>query len=1215
MANTAERLVTFRDLLGRTSAQSHGMLEGVLGLINVHILEMEDVLFHHNSAVMMPENPGGKSSADGTDDDAEDAGDTEVSQAQAAMSGLKALALVFRELGFDERKKIIIAAHTDTSGDVTYNFTLSEMRAQNVMYLLTGDKDNWTEVSYGKQKVEDYQQILTWVFKTRRWPCNPQGIDDAWGPNTEHATENFINYYNTQYARPKGATELDQFALMRRVRNDGQRRWPEELWGAVFELYGEEIAKTLSMPRAGFDTLRETMAAPAGGKFLYEDKPYVACGESFPIDDAEKDNYRSQSNRRVEILFFNENEALREEDFVCPADHGRTHTEEECPLWNAWHFLPAYIDPNDLNAIAYHLTFRYYDRVLKAAADVPMGLTIHAYVGADEIPSRQSYSDGVFTVVVQFPTAARSKADANKVRFEFRTANQWIFTENDGATPQIVTRAPDQITALTPLERWHYYDLPTEWSSTNWRGMVNDTINDFAEHMKTRTTAGAPIIINLDDIVLIAANGSQIVTDRAGTADGKNAAGVIPPLSVTDNPNANPPQFASRVRILFVDSADNRLKVHYPTSSGTDEAQHTSSLIRFQSNAAGNAVNCIKDPPGGTRVVVFCHEFYDVTSKRTIHTDAAFDPARGHLLGARRAVLSDPDVHYKKSIVQTDTTPVVHNPIIGDFDVHYLHGGGCDGTNLISYLVVYWCAYVTLDTNPTNGPAGGNTEAPTQAEIAKFLSTGMMNCIKHWNKKEYEFIDNAGAATHIVRPSFLFEGNEAFKFAPPNPAVNYPLEVQGGNLVSPAQSSAEFATALQHARGGRPKSVVFITEEGKGSWMQSFRSANVPFTMMSLRMKTCQDDPGRFPANTLPSGAGFPFAEFGDPEQYGVLAMAHEIGHATGQVDDYTEDLRYAGHAYDCPSFGQFGMLANGSWLKDNNGDHDNTNFHQRTQGSDPYVPRHDDKTMMDKNGPIRMRHVWRFARWLNQGGPSAGSPATPLRGFLNDVQFKVHAPHPEPALEYFRADADPVNPWTCGTSARLTVLAGPPLRTMNAYLWRTLDETRRSRRATGADAGQDVDFKAILAVRPLLSMSFVDVGANAWTRGDINDYLSVFTGYFTQVQNLLYDKFMLSGGGGDLDPTLIHFLPGFDIYPSGGAPPHNHYNYRVVVRRDNSAFNRAGDTLTLGVSNALLRELFNYLFNKPAASAAFATADFAWIRTWFSGADVANAAFNVVEI
>jgi hypothetical protein len=185
----------------------------------------------------------------------------------------------------------------------------------------------------------------------------------------------------------------------------------------------------------------------------------------------------------------------------------------------------------------------------------------------------------------------------------------------------------------------------------------------------------------------------------------------------------------------------------------------------------------------------------------------------------------------------------------------------------------------------------------------------------------------------------------------------------------------------------------------------------------------------------------------------------------------------------------------------------------------------------------------------------------------------------------------------------------------MNAYLYRVLDETRRGKRATGASVGQDVDFKAILVVRPLLSVSFVNVGANAWTAGDRSDWLSDMYGYFTQVRNLLFDKYMLSGGGGDLDPTLIHFLPGFDMYASGGAPTHTHFNYRVVIRRDNTAFSRAGDIITIGNTNALMRELFYYLFNKPAGSAGFAIADFGWLRTWFSGAGAANAAFNVVEL
>ncbi len=50
---------------GKSSALTSKKNEIILKLVKMHILEMEDVLFHLNSAVMMPENPQGKSSAHG----------------------------------------------------------------------------------------------------------------------------------------------------------------------------------------------------------------------------------------------------------------------------------------------------------------------------------------------------------------------------------------------------------------------------------------------------------------------------------------------------------------------------------------------------------------------------------------------------------------------------------------------------------------------------------------------------------------------------------------------------------------------------------------------------------------------------------------------------------------------------------------------------------------------------------------------------------------------------------------------------------------------------------------------------------------------------------------------------------------------------------------------------------------------------------------------
>ena len=104
---------------------------------------MEDVLFHLDSAVMMPENPAGKSSTQGTNDDAPGSRGQEAQQKQSAVSGIKALALVLKEFDLDNDKRLVIAGHTDTSGKPEYNFELAEARALNVLYLLTIDRENW----------------------------------------------------------------------------------------------------------------------------------------------------------------------------------------------------------------------------------------------------------------------------------------------------------------------------------------------------------------------------------------------------------------------------------------------------------------------------------------------------------------------------------------------------------------------------------------------------------------------------------------------------------------------------------------------------------------------------------------------------------------------------------------------------------------------------------------------------------------------------------------------------------------------------------------------------------------------------------------------------------------------------------------------------------------------------------------------------------------
>jgi hypothetical protein len=479
----------------------------------------------------------------------------------------------------------------------------------------------------------------------------------------------------------------------------------------------------------------------------------------------------------------------------------------------------------------------------------------------------------------------------------------------------------------------------------------------------------------------------------------------------------------------------------------------------------------------------------------------------------------------------------------------------------------------------------------------------MLNSMTHWNKKEYELEDNAGASKHVIRPFYMFDANETFFLTPPSPAVKYYEEAEI------LFAKAEFTTALRNARGGVPHSIAYVTEEGKGSWMLSYRGNNRPYSIMSLRIKTCEDDPTRFAAGSMNSGVVFPHAEFGDPGTYGCLAMAHEIGHATGQIDDYMETAKRGNNTMSVPNFGQWGLKADS---KDVNPD--NSDFGQRVLSSDGWALKihPHDKTMMEKNGAIRMRHIWRFAHWLNEEGKTGKS----LNKFLGGIQHKMRYPHPSPVLEYFRDTTTKTNPWAYSHNAILDVKVPGPgdTRKMNVYLYRKLDESGRVTRTKGADTGKEIDFKCLLVVRPLLSVAFIRNGAHVWANNEMTDWLALFHNWFSRGKGLLGNKYMLAGGG-DFNPALIHFLPGYDFYNEGGSPNHTSFNYRVQIKWNDNTFSRAGDVISMGDHQDRIRELFYYMFNKPANAAGFVAADFDFIKNWFSGPSVANAGFHIEEV
>ena len=577
---------------------------------------------------------------------------------------------------------MVIAGHTDTSGTPKFNFKLSDERARNVLYILTGEREKWADVSAGRHKIEDYQQIMKYFAKKKGWMCDPENIDNKWGDKTKKACREFF----------KQTVPGSEDSIVAEIETNGEKKWPKRAWLPVFDLYIEVLCKVIGIkPESLKDFAANTLRYVNDDKkscYVSDSKKYVACGESFPIDDREKKNYRSQVNRRVEVIIFDEDE---KPDLKCPTTDTVVHKETECPLWDKKCYLPLYIDPKDLYAVVYHLRFVYYDRIKGKLMSVPEGLQIKAYEkvsGKAEdqvIPTETIFRDGVYNVKVQFPGDLNDPARL-KVYFQFDTSGDWrgkawIYTENKDKDPKIVYMDMDDYKKKSLKEQWTYYDLPEIWSSQNYWTRYDVDINKgdinkgdrfekvFKDEKKlkpfggNKTTSDKPLVFSLDDIVLVDNDRRQDIKDQDSTGSSKNL-------------DAN-----SRYTLFYVDDSDEpggykkitsykdkkgKIKIHKQDS---DEPVFTKGDFKE---------NLIHDVPAHTRIVYFCNGFYDVYDKRSKKTDTNFN-AGSHVLGARLAIKDDSDVHANKAVIASDAGDKTNAYALdncGNYELHYFHNCG-----------------------------------------------------------------------------------------------------------------------------------------------------------------------------------------------------------------------------------------------------------------------------------------------------------------------------------------------------------------------------------------------------------------------------------------------------------------------------------------------------------------------------------------------------------
>jgi peptidoglycan hydrolase-like protein with peptidoglycan-binding domain len=1152
VGDEVEKQVTFRDMLGKVSTSSHFFWEIVLNKINVHILEMEDVLFHHDSGVMMPENPAGKSSENGAS-----ATDPRVKSMQTKVTGIKALALVFKELEFDPNKRMIIAGHADTSGDFKYNFELTGLRAQNVMDLLIGDREAWADICHKKHKIEDYQQIMGHYASKFGWTCDPGKIDNAWGPKTEAAVKNFIDSYNAA-AGPVPAEPPLSPDLLGKVKNDGAKRWPPELWRAVFDLYSEELAEALTTSTASLQELRESLVEPETDKFLYPEKRFIACGESFPIDQAQRDKYRSQANRRVEIIFFDKDEALALEDFNCPPELTRAHKAEECPMWNNWHFLPLYIDPDDLYAVVYHLSFRYYDRVARKIRDIPAGLMIKAFEhrkdgSIKDLPVTISYKDGVYNVKVYYKPLLKDP-DREWIHFEFKTENQWVHTASDTSDSTIVPLTPEQVAELKKpanyLEWVKYYDLPSFWSSRNYwtrydgstttgdrfeEVFINNNFKPFGEAVTEQTK---PLVFCLDDIVLLdSPTGSQDIKDCDHMTDGTH----------TTAPNPIALSGISRVKIFIADETTGFLKLYQ-----RDDADPKSSRVPFARNLISEDFEKAKT----ARLVFFRDGFYTIGKRRT-PPEANWEN-KHFVVGARAAIRNDAEYHRFWDMTVSSRDKQFH--YCGDFDLHYFHRLHLENKHPVSYVIYYLSVSFMRDTrDPTKVPP-----IPSQADVKKFNDEGVYNAMERYNKKPRFFdVKTASETTDWIKPFYFFDERETFVV--PNAEHPGPVDFEDETKLDGLFATAGITKARRNALGGKSKFLAFIAGDDPNvtpgtAWHWAVRPNHHLYSVFNLYKSSVSDQGGQYTGQP-------PKTEFG--ETFGVFTFAHELGHGTGLPDEYI--------------YAKFK-----SWPEKTR------TFCDYVQGFDQYTMSSNYASIMYHNKAPRLHNLWYALHMINSQADVATAPGG-LNDLLNGKKFVVKFVHPLATLTYGRDFA--------ATPARNRDVRVPMCLeeqyalTEDKHLSLALYDVGQDESSSrdGFHAGQNnFEYQAVLLVRLLLRVNF-DNDSSWHVNNRINQLAKVEDGWKD-----LSEKYRLVGGAKSVKNIFIHFLPGF----TAASNPLN--NYTVDFLQTNAT---GGDPkIYFGwwghlqvVFNVMEAELIRFFLNMNLGDNNF-LAGLDFLRTWANG-------------
>lgn len=161
------------------------------------------------------------------------------------------------------------AAVLNPEFDPGYYLKLAALRCRSVQHALIGEKDDRVRVAQVKPVVRESQVILKWLSLYWCRDTDPLELDGTHGAHTDRALRRFKDTYNDFMEE-----SLPVCGAVDRA-----------IWGAFFEM-------DLETPRDRFETDREGIGdSRPGPRFFDFNRNRVACGESFPVEAADTDNF------------------------------------------------------------------------------------------------------------------------------------------------------------------------------------------------------------------------------------------------------------------------------------------------------------------------------------------------------------------------------------------------------------------------------------------------------------------------------------------------------------------------------------------------------------------------------------------------------------------------------------------------------------------------------------------------------------------------------------------------------------------------------------------------------------------------------------------------------------------------------------------------------------------------------------------------------------